>query len=224
MQHLMCTLPCTRRVLTARRSLGAGVLSCRSPRACCPAPVPKHALAFLHHSSHNQQCVLHTGHSLGAGVAAILGLLLKPECPSLECWPFAPPGGLLSPEVGAVRLTGEGCLVLRTDYRGQRRHPSALLWCTQNTWSHVNSETQDSQSPTELARARARAHTHTHTPQASAALAPFCISVVHAKDVVPRLSLGNVEKMVDACVELAALCKWVDALVLSRLLPVVGAW
>ncbi|XP_058798543.1 diacylglycerol lipase-alpha isoform X1 [Phymastichus coffea] len=36
------------------------------------------------------------GHSLGAGTAAILAILLKQEYPDLVCFAYAPPGGLLS--------------------------------------------------------------------------------------------------------------------------------
>ncbi|XP_030380734.1 sn1-specific diacylglycerol lipase alpha isoform X2 [Scaptodrosophila lebanonensis] len=36
------------------------------------------------------------GHSLGAGTAAILAILLKPEHPTLQCFSYSPPGGLLS--------------------------------------------------------------------------------------------------------------------------------
>ncbi|RWS28188.1 sn1-specific diacylglycerol lipase alpha-like isoform X6, partial [Leptotrombidium deliense] len=36
------------------------------------------------------------GHSLGAGTAAILAILLKEDYPELVCYSFAPPGGLLS--------------------------------------------------------------------------------------------------------------------------------
>lgn len=36
------------------------------------------------------------GHSLGAGTAAILAILLKQEYPDLVCFSFGPPGGLLS--------------------------------------------------------------------------------------------------------------------------------
>ncbi|XP_043282048.1 diacylglycerol lipase-alpha isoform X6 [Venturia canescens] len=36
------------------------------------------------------------GHSLGAGTAAILAILLRQEFPDLVCFSFAPPGGLLS--------------------------------------------------------------------------------------------------------------------------------
>lgn len=36
------------------------------------------------------------GHSLGAGTAAILAILMKADWPSVECYSFSPPGGLLS--------------------------------------------------------------------------------------------------------------------------------
>lgn len=36
------------------------------------------------------------GHSLGAGTAAILAILLRQEYPDLSCFAYAPPGGLLS--------------------------------------------------------------------------------------------------------------------------------
>ncbi|KAH8397855.1 hypothetical protein KR222_003985 [Zaprionus bogoriensis] len=36
------------------------------------------------------------GHSLGAGTAAILAIMLKPEHPTLQCFSYSPPGGLLS--------------------------------------------------------------------------------------------------------------------------------
>ncbi|XP_053278654.1 diacylglycerol lipase-alpha isoform X1 [Pleuronectes platessa] len=38
------------------------------------------------------------GHSLGAGTAAILSFLLRPEYPTLHCYSYSPPGGLLSEE------------------------------------------------------------------------------------------------------------------------------
>ncbi|ESO88978.1 hypothetical protein LOTGIDRAFT_106374 [Lottia gigantea] len=38
-----------------------------------------------------------TGHSLGAGAAAILAMLLRQTYPELRCYAFSPPGGLLSP-------------------------------------------------------------------------------------------------------------------------------
>ncbi|UYV66257.1 PARVA [Cordylochernes scorpioides] len=36
------------------------------------------------------------GHSLGAGAAAILAIFLRPDYPSLVCYAYSPPGGLLS--------------------------------------------------------------------------------------------------------------------------------
>ncbi|GFN93684.1 Sn1-specific diacylglycerol lipase alpha [Plakobranchus ocellatus] len=36
------------------------------------------------------------GHSLGAGTAAILAILLKPDHPNLHCYAYSPPGGLLT--------------------------------------------------------------------------------------------------------------------------------
>lgn len=36
-----------------------------------------------------------TGHSLGAGTASILAVLLHRSYPTLRCYSFSPPGGLL---------------------------------------------------------------------------------------------------------------------------------
>ena len=33
-----------------------------------------------------------TGHSLGAGVASLLAIILKPDYPNLHCFAYAPPG------------------------------------------------------------------------------------------------------------------------------------
>ena len=56
-----------------------------------------HALsdAFALHQSYSLAI---TGHSLGAGSAALLALLLKPIYPNLRCFAFSPPGGLMSLE------------------------------------------------------------------------------------------------------------------------------
>jgi len=35
------------------------------------------------------------GHSLGGGTAAILAILLREEHPTLKCYAYSPPGGLL---------------------------------------------------------------------------------------------------------------------------------
>lgn len=44
-----------------------------------------------------------TGHSLGAGAAVLLSILLKPSYPKVRCFAFSPPGGLLS--LAAARFT-----------------------------------------------------------------------------------------------------------------------
>lgn len=44
--------------------------------------------------THTYDIVL-VGHSLGAGTAAILAILLKQEFPNLRCYAYSPPGGLL---------------------------------------------------------------------------------------------------------------------------------
>lgn len=43
-----------------------------------------------------------TGHSLGAGTAAILAFILKLKYPSVKCFAFGPPGGLLSHEASIM--------------------------------------------------------------------------------------------------------------------------
>ncbi|KAL2088957.1 hypothetical protein ACEWY4_015856 [Coilia grayii] len=47
------------------------------------------------------------GHSLGAGTAAILSFLLRPQYPSLHCYAYSPPGGLLSED--AMEYSKEFC-------------------------------------------------------------------------------------------------------------------
>uniref|UniRef100_A0A1A9W794 Diacylglycerol lipase-alpha n=1 Tax=Glossina brevipalpis TaxID=37001 RepID=A0A1A9W794_9MUSC len=46
-------------------------------------------------NTHTFSLVL-VGHSLGAGTASILAVLMKPDYPSLQCFSYSPPGGLLS--------------------------------------------------------------------------------------------------------------------------------
>ncbi|GFR34166.1 sn1-specific diacylglycerol lipase beta [Trichonephila clavata] len=56
-----------------------------------------HALsdAFALHQSYSLAI---TGHSLGAGTASLLSVLLRPIYPNLRCYSFSPPGGLMSLE------------------------------------------------------------------------------------------------------------------------------
>ncbi len=49
-----------------------------------------------------------TGHSLGAGAAVLLSILLKPSYPRVRCFAFSPPGGLLS--LAAARFTETFCM------------------------------------------------------------------------------------------------------------------
>lgn len=49
-----------------------------------------------------------TGHSLGAGAAVLLSILLKPSYPKVRCFSFSPPGGLLS--LAAARFTETFCM------------------------------------------------------------------------------------------------------------------
>ena len=43
----------------------------------------------------NTYDVVVVGHSLGAGTAALLAILLHQEYPNLHCYAYSPPGGLL---------------------------------------------------------------------------------------------------------------------------------
>jgi len=57
-----------------------------------------------------------TGHSLGAGVATLVGLMLRPEYPNLKVWAFSPPGGLLSEAL--AEASGSWCtsVILGNDF------------------------------------------------------------------------------------------------------------
>ncbi|KAF6020892.1 DAGLB [Bugula neritina] len=55
------------------------------------------------------------GHSLGAGVAAILSMLLKPDYPDVQCISFSPPGGLLSEEAYKASMEYTMSVILGDD-------------------------------------------------------------------------------------------------------------
>ncbi|XP_074647959.1 diacylglycerol lipase-alpha-like [Tubulanus polymorphus] len=52
--------------------------------------------AFQHERVTDEYDLVILGHSLGAGTAAILAILLRQDYPSLQCYAYSPPGGLLS--------------------------------------------------------------------------------------------------------------------------------
>ncbi|GMH42663.1 hypothetical protein BSKO_10582 [Bryopsis sp. KO-2023] len=84
--------------------------------------------------------LIFTGHSLGAGVAALASLLLRKRFVNLHCYAVSPPGGLMSPELAN-------------------------------------------------------------------AMAPFCTSLLHGKDMIPRLSPGSTERLRDQMVQAVAQCR-----------------
>jgi len=44
---------------------------------------------------HQEYKLVITGHSLGAGTASLLAILLRNSFPTLQCYAFSPPGGLV---------------------------------------------------------------------------------------------------------------------------------
>ena len=55
------------------------------------------------------------GHSLGAGVAALMTLRLKDRYPSTKCWAFCPPGGLMSANLSHAAQGFVNCVVVGKD-------------------------------------------------------------------------------------------------------------
>ena len=53
------------------------------------------AFAFDESKNTKHYDLVLVGHSLGAGTAAILAILMKQEFPNLSCFAYSPPGGLL---------------------------------------------------------------------------------------------------------------------------------
>ena len=56
-----------------------------------------------------------SGHSLGAGVAALMTLRLKDRYPSAKCWAFCPPGGLMSANLSHAAQGFVNCVVVGKD-------------------------------------------------------------------------------------------------------------
>lgn len=76
----------------------------------------------------NYQLVI-TGHSLGAGTAALIGLKLKDRFPDVRTWAFNPPGGLVSRNLNRVLDTFCTSLVVGKDMvsRGTVNNLSRLM-------------------------------------------------------------------------------------------------
>lgn len=53
------------------------------------------AFNFRSDSSTKDCGLVIVGHSLGAGTASILGILMRDRYPDLQCYCYSPPGGLL---------------------------------------------------------------------------------------------------------------------------------
>ncbi len=60
-------------------------------------------------------CVCLSGHSLGAGVAALMTLRLKDRFASAKCWAFCPPGGLMSANLSHAAQGFVNCVVVGKD-------------------------------------------------------------------------------------------------------------
>lgn len=97
------------------------------------------AQALARHPSYT---LVLTGHSLGAAVASVLGILLRPRFPMLRCYAFSPPGGILSVERAretrdfVMTIVVGDDMVSRLGYRQvekfKRDVVSCLLQCDMN--------------------------------------------------------------------------------------------
>ena len=59
-----------------------------------------------------------TGHSLGAGAAALLARLLRPAHPGVQCFAFSPPGETVAPPARPSVSLGEGRDYVGVSVRG----------------------------------------------------------------------------------------------------------
>jgi len=65
-------------------------------------PLERAASAVYEATKLNDWGIVVTGHSLGAAVASLVSMSLKETYPSLKCYAFNPPGGLVSPELSTL--------------------------------------------------------------------------------------------------------------------------
>jgi len=79
-----------------------------------------------------------TGHSLGAGVASILSLLLRPKFPDLVCYAFSPPGCIFSFPVAVYSRQFITTVVLGNDLIPRVTFRSLLYLKTQVTHLLMN--------------------------------------------------------------------------------------
>ena len=81
-----------------------------------PPPLPPILLQkIMHTPNHQLQLWCCSGHSLGAGVAALMTLRLKDRYPSAKCWAFCPPGGLMSANLSHAAQGFVNCVVVGKD-------------------------------------------------------------------------------------------------------------
>ncbi|GAB6027250.1 hypothetical protein CHUAL_001535 [Chamberlinius hualienensis] len=66
--------------------------------------------------SHPDYNIIAIGHSLGAGVAALLGLLMRAQYPQIRCYLYSPPGGLVSTEVAMLSEQFMMSVILGCDF------------------------------------------------------------------------------------------------------------
>ena len=57
---------------------------------------------YLETSPYNTYPLILCGHSLGAGCASILSLMLRPAFPSLQCFAYEPPGCIFNAELSEL--------------------------------------------------------------------------------------------------------------------------
>lgn len=129
-------------------------------------------------NTQNYDLVL-VGHSLGAGTAAILAILLKQEHPNLSCFAYSPPGGLL-------RYVGEGGGgegVMDSGGNGSG-------WSSWVVIKHTHTHTHIIPHHTPLSPP-----SPPHSMPAVEYTRSFITSVVVGKDVVPRIGLHQMESM-----------------------------